>query len=255
MSIVKIDSPHNPKYKRLLSLLTDSKGRRKAGQFVIEGRRYVEEAIAHRPESIDVTIGIDVESPMANTHWILSQSLLKKASILGNSDGAMAIVNRPLYPPFSHLGVRLGLILDGIQNPSNMGAIVRNAVAFGVDEVIITPGSCDPFHPEAIRAMAGNWYQIPIRTLDVSSWSTPPDEIEWVILDRSGQRGFSDIRTDRPCWVVIGSEGNGLVTPFLKDKRRNHSVSIQMDNKVESLNAAVTSGIVLHYLSMSKAPQ
>ena len=129
-----------------------------------------------------------------------------------------------------------------------MGAIIRNAAAFGAEWVWVSSGSADPFHPESIRAMAGNWYHTPITYDAVQPLIATCSDAQWIILDSHSTGRFSQIKPGVPTIVVIGSEGQGLVSTELKALPKAARFQIPMSGGIESLNAAVSSGIILHYL-------
>jgi TrmH family RNA methyltransferase len=259
MDFDPIVSNANPKYKLLRGVMQEATIRRETGYFIVEGPAFVAQAIAHRPEWIVAVVTDDggapsVEIPGGMVHWVLSRGLYRDISRLAHADAVMVLVRRPASLAISDIGAfQLGVLLDHIQSPANVGAIIRNAVAFGADFVATLPGTCDPFHPEAIRAMAGNWYQIPLVAItpdQVDQWGK---SVQWMMLDASASRELHDMTPNWPLILVVGSEGNGIVTPELcRLKNSNTGVRIPMRDGIESLNAAVSSGIVLHYLNANK---
>lgn len=245
-----IASKANPKYKQLCRWMGDSRQRRKDGIFVVEGYRFVAETIAHDPGCIVAVVqdagrgllplGSDVPT------WSLENGLYRGVSQLGPSDGVLAVCRRPMMTPPPEAANRL-VVLDQIQNPENLGAIVRSAAAFGWDGVVVTPGTCDPFHPGALRAMAGNWFQTPIYEA-TQSWVAGWDG-GWMMLDVGAKRELADMPRYQKIAVVIGSEGNGISCGWFQPISNVETMRIPMVSGVESLNAAVAAGVVLYYFS------
>lgn len=250
MTVLEITSNANPKFKWLKGIVQNTALRKASGYFVVEGRSLVMQTLRDRQESVKAVIITDEIDGFEDwPRWMLSRGLFKEISRLAHAEPVMALVFRPDVPSLAALGgFQRAVVLDHLQSPSNVGAIVRNAVAFGADFVMLSAESCDPFHPEAIRAMAGNWYQIPLFIGDVTEavrlWNTA----QWLVLDSHGTQMFNDVPLGVPTVVVIGSEGQGIVTPALQHLGRESRVVIPMRSGIESLNAAVSSGIMLQYL-------
>jgi tRNA G18 (ribose-2'-O)-methylase SpoU len=144
------------------------------------------------------------------------------------------------------------LVLYGIANHDNLGAIFRNAAAFGADGVILDPHCCDPLYRKALRVSVGAALRVPFARL-------PPDQdilallaedgIEALALTPGGETPLSDLRrTDRMA-VLLGAEGPGLPGDLIV---RARAVRIPMAHGFDSLNVATTSGIVLHHLTAER---
>jgi tRNA G18 (ribose-2'-O)-methylase SpoU len=143
----------------------------------------------------------------------------------------------------------LVVVLFGIANHDNMGGIFRNAAAFGADAVILNSDCCDPLYRKAIRVSVGGALTVPFARL-------PRDEDGLALLTRhgfdtlalspTGATELADLRRGERTAVLFGSEGPGLPTEVLA---RARTVRIAMAGKLDSLNVATASGIVLHHLS------
>jgi RNA methyltransferase, TrmH family len=142
----------------------------------------------------------------------------------------------------------LALVLDGVQDPGNIGTLTRTAAAFGCGLVACLPGTVDPWNPKSVRASAGALFRLPVVTV-------PVDEL-WAWL---GAHGFRVLGADaaglpvrdrppgRRAALVVGNEGGGLTTP-VRD-RCDALVAVPMRGRTESLNVAVAAGILLYELS------
>jgi tRNA G18 (ribose-2'-O)-methylase SpoU len=164
--------------------------------------------------------------------------------------GILAVARYPTLPDVSSLVASLGpsplvLVLSGIANHDNMGGIFRNAAAFGVDAVLLDEACCDPLYRKAIRVSVGAALMVPFAK--GGSAGTILDQLEAdgfsvLALSPSGEKALNDCqRADRQV-VVLGAEGPGLTEAVLK---RHTACRIPMVKEVDSLNVAVTSGIVL----------
>ncbi len=231
--------------------MSDSRQRKRDGVLVVEGKQFVAETLHRCPELIRTLVRneasrFDYDGADQIPVWTVSNGLYRAVSSIGPSDGIMAICKRPQLDLPPETVTRL-VVLDQIQTPENLGAIVRSAAAFGWDGIAVTPGTCDPFHPDAIRAMAGNWFQVPFYTLTADWVSQWPGT--WVMLDVKAKRELAEIPLGESLAVVFGSEGNGIQSDWFSGAGTVKTTRIPMVSDVESLNAAVSAGIVLYYFS------
>nr|XP_043616878.1 uncharacterized tRNA/rRNA methyltransferase YsgA isoform X2 [Erigeron canadensis] len=149
------------------------------------------------------------------------------------------------------------LVLDGIQDPGNLGTLLRSAVAFGWDGAFLLPGCCDPFNEKALRASRGASFQLPIVSGRWSDLQSLVDRLNLKILaghpgTNAGLKPVSCLSNelarsliDTKVCLVLGSEGSGLSGIALK---ASELVSIRMVGEFESLNVSVAGGIFLFML-------
>jgi len=145
------------------------------------------------------------------------------------------------------------LILDGIQDPGNLGTLVRAAAAFDVRAVLLLPGTTDPWSAKAVRASAGALLSRPVVRCEVDAllrWIEEAGVAVWV----GDARGVdvAEVHLTRPWALVMGNEGNG-VSAAIREIAAGE-VGIPMPGGVESLNAGVAGSILLHALSRPMAP-
>jgi tRNA G18 (ribose-2'-O)-methylase SpoU len=141
------------------------------------------------------------------------------------------------------------VVAAGLTNHDNMGGIFRNAAAFGADAVLLDAECCDPFYRKVIRVSVGHVLNVAQARLapgadPVALLSSHGFEV--LSLSPSGRERLVDVRPPPRVAVVLGTEGPGLPAEVLA---RSRAVSIPMAAGVDSLNVAVTSGIVLHHLT------
>ncbi|KAG5529631.1 hypothetical protein RHGRI_030121 [Rhododendron griersonianum] len=180
-------------------------------------------------------------------------SLMKVPSTFHNLDDNWQEADCRRWFPSAH---RI-LVLDGIQDPGNLGTLLRSALAFRWGGVFLLPGCCDPFNEKALRASRGAYFQLPVvtdnwaylqtltKTFHMKILAGHPqsrDQLKPVSL-RSQALAYSFAET--PLCLVLGTEGNGL---FEKTRRVSELISIPMIGEFESLNVSVAGGIFLFML-------
>ncbi|MCH2225327.1 MAG: RNA methyltransferase [Crocinitomicaceae bacterium] len=205
--------------------------------FVVEGKKMVEEILSNFPESI--LLACSTESIHSNIEvFNIESSILKEISNLKTPPTMIAVVKKPSFPSIQGNFI---LALDGIQDPGNLGTIIRTADWFGVDKIVCSNETVDCFNSKVIQSSMGSLFRIPVEYLDLSNFlnkSTLP--IYGALLD--GENVYDqDIQSE--CILVIGNEGKGIteqVKPFIKNP-----VFIPRIGGAESLNASIATGILL----------
>jgi len=233
-----ITSRHNPHFKDL------SRARRDKNLLMLEGRRLVDEALArgHVPRLCAVTPEyITQNGPPPIPHLVLTKDLLAHLSDTQSPQGIALFVNRP-YAALADIARHDRLIvLDGVQDPGNVGTIVRTAEAFGFGGIIIAPGTASPFSDKAVRASMGSFLGVTIAQADYGDLSGLDHTFIGLALQASTPLR-RDLFTGRYA-VCLGQEGRGLspellgLSPLL--------VRIPMPGPTESLNVAAAAAIVM----------
>lgn len=138
------------------------------------------------------------------------------------------------------------LLLHQINNPSNLGAILRTAEAVGISGVITTKGTADVFSPKALRGAMGAAFRLPFWLnadfFDALQW-TAKRNIKSICADIKSQKNYTEINWNEPKLLIFGSEGHGLSEAEIS--LADESLIISMENSVESLNVAVACGVIL----------
>lgn len=163
--------------------------------------------------------------------------------------GALAIGTRPQRTELPATLRRI-LVLEDLVDVDNVGAAVRNAAAFGIEAIVLSPRCADPFYRKAIRAAMGATFDMPI--LRLSRWPEPLFDLlgrhglalVGTVVDQS-VRPLGELQTDRGLAIAFGNEGAGL-TPALKDAC-DELVTIPTASLVDSLNVAAAVAVVLHH--------
>lgn len=243
---------------RLLQRLRRRRTREREGLFLVEGIRSVNEAL-----SASVPTRFAVVSPRLQE--LVGGDLLRErleqagvdivevtvAEFVAVSDteapqGVLAVCPQPLNDAESLPSGPL-LVLDGVQDPGNVGSLVRSAAAFGVAGVIALDGTVDPYSPKAVRASAGSVFRTRVMS---ASW----DKIEATLCARGplliADMDGSDVASTTPRgeWaLVLGSEGAGPRTA-VRDAAVG-AVGVPMPGSADSLNAGVAGAILLYVLT------
>ena len=238
---------------------------KETGYIFIEGARLCDEALrsglsvgscfvseAFRSSS---SFGL-LESKLISAHvecFVVSEALVESISDTKAPQGIVLIAESPtpvkLASLFSDGGTNslpVWIFLYEVNNPSNLGAVVRTAEAAGAQGVLVSPNSADPFSPKSLRASMGSAFRLPIVdglvTEDVLS--TAKDRgINVSAVDARGVMSYANVDWKTPRLLIFGSEAEGLPQEVLL--RSDATIKIPMHGKVESLNLAVSSGIIL----------
>ena len=245
----RITSRQNPLIARLRKLGTDKKTRRAEGSFLCEGTKLVEEALkwGAQVETLVVAEGTLLPGQLPEGVRLVEvpADVLKSASTVDTPQGMLAVCRTPDLTPPETLTPGRYLVLDGVQDPGNVGTVWRTADAFGAEGLILLPGCAEPFAPKTVRATMGACFRLPV-------WELTLEELTG-LLDRAGlplyatalREDTADLRQadlERAA-VVIGSEGRGVSSQVLAACQA--TLKIPMRERCESLNAAVAASIVL----------
>lgn len=250
----RIDSPSNPR------VAAAARAVREGEALLLEGARILEDALEaglvpdvvfSATDLAPVDSAAAARARRAGAEIVpVSPRVLARLSDLGSTRALVALAGIPSAALEELAGARLVLLLDGLQDPANVGAILRAAEAFGAGGMILTPGTASPFAPKAFRASAGSALRVPVVRNVLS-----PDAVSWARATGATLAGAdahlgeepSSLRGVVPLVLAIGSEGHGLSAPVVQALDRR--VSIPLAPRVESLNAAVAAGILLYALS------
>jgi TrmH family RNA methyltransferase len=251
-----IRSRHNPLVRRLREL--KARGPQE-GLALLEGVKLIEEAVATGIEIAEAAVSprlermdrgrsllIALESrAIAVRH--LSDDVLESISEVETSQGILALARRPRFDEEPILaGTPLVLVAFAIQNPGNLGALLRTAEAARASGVYLTPGCADPFSSKALRGAMGSAFRLPhIRIDDAGALLLRLKKRGLVLLASTAENGRPHVQVDftRPTALLVGNEGAGLPSAILDavDER----VVVPISSTVESLNVAVATGIML----------
>lgn len=236
-----ITSKDNKRIKEIRKLLT-KKGRTKAQQFLIEGEHLIEEAIqfgAHIEEIFVLetdTFIFDLKTT------VVTKDVMSSLSKLVTPPGIIAVVRMETKSIESD---RV-LASDGIQDPGNLGTLIRTADAFNFKRILIGKNTVDPYSDKVLRSSQGSHFHVSLEDVDLIEVM---QNFNGTILttDLSGE-SLTDKITDEKIMIVLGNEGQGVSEEVLE--HANYKVKIDMPGDAESLNVAVAGGILMHQYSL-----
>ena len=249
-----ITSTSTAEIKNIIKLLKNTKLRKEQGVFVVEGIRMFKEVSKQQIKKIYVSetavekYKVELENVV---YEIVSDHVYKTMSDTQSPQGVMVLVNMLEYELESILKKEnpLLIILDNLQDPGNLGTIIRTAEGAGIDGIIMSKDTVDVYNPKVVRATMGSVFRVPI--VVVEELVSTLDLIRAKAINVSGAHllGESFYRENYKTGsaFLIGNEGNGL-SDIIASKA-NKLIKIKMLGKVESLNAA-TAATVLMYEAM-----
>lgn len=240
-----ITSRKNKIVTQLRELGRDRAARQALGQYLCDGRKLLADALAAGAQ-VNTVLWAEaptLELPAGVAQYRLPADLLDWVSPLKNSPGPVFSVTMPQWDATGAL-TRV-IALEGVQDPGNVGTVLRTANALGVDAVVLTGACADRYHPKTVRATMGAVFRQPVLELDTEGLRAFADARELPLYGAALTETAQDIRQvalEKSC-VVIGSEGRGLSRELLQCC--DGQVILPMEPGSESLNAAVAAALVM----------
>ncbi len=256
-----ITSTANQQVKNILALTKKSKERKNKGIYIVEGLRmfaeapkeriagvYVSESFLRSPEHRRLLEGMRYE--------VLTDAVFSHVSDTQTPQGILCLLRMPSYELDTLLAERengLWLVLESIQDPGNLGTMLRSAEAAGAAGVIMDKTTVDIYNPKTIRSTMGSIYRVPFVITESIADAISALQAQQFLVYAAHLEG--SVVYDEPDYtkktaILIGNEGNGLKeeTAALADQR----IRIPMMGQVESLNAAMAAGILLYEAQRQK---
>ena len=245
----RITGRQNPLLVHMERLSGDSAYRAQRGEYVCEGEKLLREALASGAE---VRAAVFCEGTAADPALtarisrtaVVPVSLYERVSTLRHAHSVLFTCAMPAERPQSFPGGQV-LCLDGVQDPGNVGTVLRTADAFGTDAVFLTGACADLYNPKTVRATMGSLFRVPVFRTEPAGFLAAMEEAGIPVYAAALSADARDIREvpmDRAA-VIIGSEGAG-VSPWLQARAAGRII-IPMRGVTESLNAAVAASVVL----------
>ena len=171
----------------------------------------------------------------------VSEAVMEACSDTETPQGVLAVVAQPELPRLER--PTLTLILDRLRDPGNMGTILRTALAAGIDQVLLAPGTVDATNPKVVRAGAGAHFRLPVaaRSWDAIAQAVTGSRV--FVAAAGGDQTYTEVDWRGPVALIVGGEafGAGEEARILAQG----TVSIPMSSQVESLNAAIATAVIL----------
>jgi len=253
-----IGSPDNPLIKEYLRLTRSRKYRRSAGKMAVEGPNLLEQALAAGlvPEVVIYTVDYSCGKgallisalPESVKQVQVSKPLFAKLTATETPQEVAALIpfREPDHAFLASAPLTLALFLDRLQDPGNMGTVLRTAAAAGVEAVFYSPGSADPFSAKVLRSTAGAFFHIPViqarEPLKLLRDSKRAG-MQIVAASPDAQQYYWSADFTRPTLFVIGNEKGGI--SFEISAAADISVNIPLTGGQSSLNAAAAAAILI----------
>lgn len=253
-----ITSSSNPRLKRIVQWQTRQRQRRKDGVFIAEGFKMYEEA----PENSILEVYLSetvLDKTRENTliwkklnktgYEILPEAIFLKISDTQTPQGILTVLRQPKYTLEEMIRAEnpLLLILENLQDPGNLGTIMRTAEGAGITGVIMSAGTVDIFNPKTVRGTMGSIYRVPfvyVENLESAMDSMHKMGIHTYAAHLEGEAYYSNLSFRQPTAFLIGNEGNGL-TKETAELAEGY-LKIPMEGQLESLNAAVAAALLMY---------
>jgi RNA methyltransferase, TrmH family len=248
-----IESVNNPKVKQWKKLLT-KKERDKQETFLVEGFHLVEEALKQGEQVIEVIVSEEVGLP---PRWdagstpvtLVTEEISNLLTETEAPQGIYAVCRQPNKMTVAKAEEgRTFLFIDAVQDPGNLGTMIRTADAAGIDAVIVGRGSVDIYNSKVLRAAQGSHFHLPIIRGDLHEWVGKLHDKNIPVYGTAleGAASYTDISNGDSFALIVGNEGSGVGKDILSTTTAN--LYIPIFGKSESLNVAVATGILLYHL-------
>lgn len=247
-----ITSTSNQQMKNLALLMKKAKARNEQGVFVVEGRKMAEEVPTEWLEKMYVSESFLQENEAflsRFTYEVVSDSVFKAVSDTQTPQGVLCLVKKPSYEmadllrgESTHL-----LILESIQDPGNLGTMLRTGEGAGISGVIMNQTTVDLFNPKTIRSTMGSIYRMPFfvtKDLEATICDLKKQGIKVYAAHLKGTMSYDEPDYKEPTAFLIGNEGNGL-SDAIADCADTY-IKIPMEGQVESLNAAISATLLMY---------
>lgn len=258
--MITIESRQNSALRHLARLGRERKYRRTTGEMLCEGEKMLEEALRSGAKPGVLLVRerakdnlpdglLDRAAAAGAALYCASDALFELASDVETPQNVIFSCKQPAWSPQALSGCTQALLLDGVQNPGNLGTILRTAEAFALGAVVLCEGCADPFSPKVVRSTMGAVFRLPCVRLPLADAITQlrgQGMAVYATALHADSVPLGTVPLGRAA-VIIGSEGRGVTQQAIEmsDKR----VIIPMHGRAESLNAGVAAAIVIYEMT------
>ena len=258
-----ITSAANQQMKHVIQLNKMAKTRYEQRVFVVEGIKMCMEAQKEDIQAMYVSesflkVPEHEEKLREYSYEVVADSVFKMISDTQTPQGILAIVKMPEYTLEDLLGSQEKpthlLILESIQDPGNLGTMIRTGEGAGVTGILMNKTTVDVFHPKTIRSTMGSLYRVPFyvtESLEDTLQDLKKQGVSLYAAHLKGKKSYAEPDYTEPCGFLIGNEGNGL-----SDKIAEYAdeyIRIPMEGKVESLNAAIAATLLMYEVNRQRS--
>lgn len=244
-----INSVQNETIKNI-DKLNDKKVRNKRREFIIEGYHLVDESYKHNLLKAVLSTNEDDFIKYPNVeHYLINDAVLKKLTKTVNPQGIIGIVKMPSFdaPDLQKEKIKI-VMLDSINDPGNLGSIVRTAAALGYDAIYMSTDTVDIYNEKTLRATQGAIFKIPHYYVSLEEIITLFKNNSIVCLGTTLKNSvdLDEVNKLNKFSICFGNEARGMSEKIISQMDKN--IKIKMENSVESLNVLSASSIVMYHL-------
>lgn len=253
-----ITSKANPKIKQVMQWQTKAKERKSAGVFLVEGFKMYEEAPEGNIREVYVSEGAVEKAKRQPAVWdklsrtgyeVVAEEIFCRMSDTQTPQGILCVVRRPEYSLDQLLRVDkpLLIVLENLQDPGNLGTILRTGEGAGITGIIMNQGTVDVYNPKTIRATMGSVYRVPFvyeDDLRETVKSLRDKGVRSYAAHLAGEKSYDELSYQEGTAFLIGNEGNGLSEGL--SALADGFLRIPMKGRVESLNASVAAALLMY---------
>lgn len=253
----RIESAQNSLVKHWKKLGNTRKERDKFNEFIVEGFHLAEEALKQKQlvkalivrEGTSIPDDWDIEGVVL---YDVSQAVAKELAETEHTQGIFAHCEQPSYPEQQQESWTTALLIDAVQDPGNIGTMIRTAAAAGIDAVVLGKGSADAYNPKTVRSAQGAHFQIPVVKGEVYDWITNAKNKGIPVFGTALENAVPvhEAQEQEQFMLVVGNEGSGVSPEVLKASDQN--LMVPLYGAAESLNVSVATGILLYSLVSKK---
>ena len=252
----QITSKENQIIKHIIKL-KEKKYRKEYNEYIIEGAKIVQEAIQEKAKIKQIIISENsinteliqkhLKEELQKINYIqVPQNIFKLISEVEKPQGILAIIEKDNKDENININQDIILALDDLQDPGNLGTIIRTADSVGLKQILISKGTTDPYNPKVIRSTMGAIFRVNIiecENLKETLKKLQNNNFKVMVTDLNTDKSIYDIKLQKNV-IIIGNEANGVSEEIkqMADTR----VVIPMFGKTESLNASVATGVILY---------
>ncbi len=245
-----IESNQNALVKYWKKLATTRKERDKSGEFLVEGYHLVEEALKHTEvQHLIISEGTEIPASWNLDDIFLievSEPIAKELAETEHTQGIFAQCKQKEADESAKASWTKLLLIDAVQDPGNVGTMIRTADAAGFDAVVLGKGSADPYNPKTVRATQGSIFHIPVLRGDLLDMIDELKDLGVTVYGTALEDSiiYSEVEKANKCALVMGNEGSGLSKEVLAQTDVNLLIPIK--GQAESLNVAVAAGVLMY---------
>ena len=224
------------------------KGRIEANAFLIEGLHLIEEAWKSNTEILEIIAIVTVEMPTWCEGYpieIVTEQVFSQLTQTSTPQGIAAVV--AMKETTKTVGNQL-IVIDAVQDPGNLGTIIRTADAAGMDAVVLGKGTVDLYNDKVIRATQGSLFHIPIYEADLFEEMTALKEAGFEIWATALEDAeiYNEVKVPAKTAIIVGNEGAGVDKALIQEADKR--ITIPIYGKAESLNVSIAAAILMYHL-------